>query len=312
MIKGISFFLIFLVLASAVAALVLPEGISKIKEHNAQQAEFFKANLSVFIAFLAGILSLLSPCILPLVPAFFAYTFQERKQISKMTFFFFLGFTLVFIVLGILAAALGKSLTVLKEDYGLWILVSGVLLIVFGIMTIFGRGFTLLKVKSKARHNALGIFIFGILFGLGWTACLGPVLSGVLLMASLFHNYLQAVLILFSYSLGIFVPLFVLAFFFDKYKIHEWKLVKGKEFQIFGRNIHSTSLASGLLLIVIGITFIIYRGTGIVNTVDPIGLKQYFYIFQDKLIEIPLLANAVGIVVALIFLFFLWRILRKK
>ena len=89
----------------------LPIGLQKIEEHQRQQAQYYLQNISFLVAFIGGILSFLLPCTLAILPAFFAYTFREKKNITKMTSIFFLGFSLVFILFGILAAALGKSVT---------------------------------------------------------------------------------------------------------------------------------------------------------------------------------------------------------
>ena len=86
-------------------------GLEKISSYNQQHAVFLLQNLSFFVAFIGGIVSVLLPCTLAILPAFFAYTFKERKEITKMTLVFFIGFSLIFVILGIFASAIGQTLT---------------------------------------------------------------------------------------------------------------------------------------------------------------------------------------------------------
>src|SRR3989344_9170762 len=120
--------ILFLIIISFVFADNLPIGLLRIQEQNLKDANSFLQNVSFIIAFLAGILSILSPCILPLLPAFFSYTFKEKRNITKMTFIFFLGFSLIFVIFGVIASFLGTSLSLLQVDYKLIIFIAGIFL----------------------------------------------------------------------------------------------------------------------------------------------------------------------------------------
>jgi cytochrome c-type biogenesis protein len=293
----------------------LPEGLHKIIEYNNQQANFYLKNLSFIVAFLAGILSILLPCSLAIMPAFFAYTFKEKREITKMTLSFFLGFMPVFIALGLIATFLGSSISMLQENSRLLITIAGAFIVAFGLMTLFGKGFTFIKIRNKVKNDALGIFLFGIFFGIGWTACSGPILVGMLLIASVFNNYLYSTLLMFFYSLGIFVPLFLISFLFDRYDLSNNKFIKGKEFEFKAFNkkisIHSTNLISAVLLIAVGLVFIIYGGTFIVNNLGLGGLTYNIYSLQENIVSLKFV-NIIGSIVLLVFLFLLWRFLKKK
>src|SRR3989344_4245124 len=308
--------ILFFVLLFSMPVSFAQTGLQKITEYSQQQAVFYLQNLSFFVAFIGGMISVLLPCTLAILPAFFAYTFKERKEITKMTLVFFAGFSMIFIVLGIFAAAIGETLTSIQilETKNL-IFISGALLIVFGIMTILGKGFSFIKIDKKTGHDIAGIFTFGILFGLGWSACLGPVLAGILLIASTFHNYFYAAALLFFYSLGLFVPLFLISILFDKYNLTQKAWLKGREYEIklLGKifYIHTTKVIAGTLLIASGIIFIIFNGTSVINTLDPLRTSVYAYIFEEKLFEIPHI-NFIGLLAFILFVSFVGYFIYKR
>lgn len=290
-------------------------GLEKIAKYNQERAVFLLQNLSFFVAFIGGMISVLLPCTLAILPAFFAYTFKERKEITKMTLVFFAGFALIFIILGIFASAVGQTLTSIQvADTKFLVMTAGIFLIIFGIMTILGKGFNFIQIDKKTSHDIFGIFAFGILFGLGWSACLGPILAGILLIASTFQNYFYAGTLLFFYSLGLFVPLFLISMLFDKYNLTQKAWIRGKEYEIklFGKPffIHTTKVIAGILLIASGTVFIAFNGTNIINTLDPLRTSVYAYIFEDRLFEIPYI-SWIGLILFALFAslvgYFLYR-----
>lgn len=304
-IKNLKFMFYFLILTFLMNIALAQTGLQKINDYNRQQAMFYLQNLSFFVAFLGGIISVLLPCTLAILPAFFAYTFKERGEITKMTLVFFAGFSLVFVVLGIFASAIGQTLTSIQfADTKLLVFAAGIMLIVFGIMTMLGKGFTFISIGKKTGHDILGIFLFGVSFGLGWSACLGPVLAGILLIASTFQNYLYAGALLFFYSLGLFVPLFLISILFDKYNLTQKAWLKGKEYELrlFGKifYVHTMKVIAGILLIASGMVFIIFNGTNVINTLDPLRTSVYAYLFEERLLEIPYI-NLIGLVLFVLF-----------
>lgn len=295
--KKIILYAITLILALSIAtALELPDNLKKINEYNQSQA----ASLSYLIAFLGGIFSLLSPCVLPLLPAFFAYTFGENKNITKMTLIFFLGMSSVFVLFGIILSFIGF----LFADYRMWItVIAGILILIFGIITLFGKGFSFMNINYKPKENSkLSVFIFGALFSIGFTPCVGPILAAILVASSTL-GILQAAILLFMYSLGFILPLFILSYFYDRYKLQNNPLFKGKEFNIGRLRLHTHKFIAGILLILLGVIYIIDRGTYIANKIDPFGTKEYFYTYNDKLIKLginPLTGNLIGAIIIII------------
>lgn len=313
--KKIKFILLF-VLAYLLPIAFAQTGLQKLNEYNNERAVFLLQNLSFFVAFIGGMISVLLPCTLAILPAFFAYTFKERKEITKMTLVFFAGFSLIFVILGIFAAAIGQTLTSIQfANTKTLIFIAGIFLIIFGIMTMLGKGFTFIRIDKKTGHDIFGIFSFGLLFGLGWSACLGPVLAGILLIASTFHNYFYAGVLLFFYSLGLFVPLFLISILFDKYNLTQKAWLKGKEYEIklFGKTffIHTMKVVAGILLIASGATFILFNGTNVINTLDPLRTSVYAYIFEDKLLEVHFI-GFIGLIALLLFVSFVAYFLYKS
>ena len=309
-----------IVLSAVIYAAELPPGLLKIKEYNDALSQKFVQNVSFIIAFLAGITTILSPCILPLLPAYFAITFKEKKRITLSTFIFFLGFALVFVLMGLIAAFTGKSLVMVLSGASWIIPLAGIALVILGIMMLFGMGFTGFAAKRKVRNDSIGVFLSGIFFAVGWTACTGPILSGVLIMSSVAHNYFTASYLMLAYSLGIFVPLFLLSFFYDKIGLDklDW-LNKEKIIKIANKEFHTSipNIIAGILFVFLGIIFIIFKGTGLVfNGLQMFGLRQYFYSWQNFFIENFKFFNLVGTGIFLVFVsllvYFIVKEMRSK
>ncbi|HLC64546.1 MAG TPA: cytochrome c biogenesis CcdA family protein [Candidatus Nanoarchaeia archaeon] len=288
--------------------LELPTGIQKIIEYNQSQAQFFAENVTFLIAFLGGILSFLLPCTIAILPAYFAYTFETKKELTKKTLLFFLGFSLVFVTLGIIAGLLNKGLDQLRVNYEFLIIAAGFILILLGAMIISGRGIPILSVNRKPNPSNFGIFVWGILLSIGWFACLGPILAGILLMAALVGGIFKSALLLFFYALGIFVPFFLVSVFYDKWNLGSSALIRGREFEFkfLGRkfSVHSSNLLSGILLIFLGLIFIFFKGTAILNSTVTYT-TTFIYDAERNLANLPyvniigaaVLAAVVGLVV---------------
>ena len=209
-------------------------------------------------AFAAGVLSFLSPCTLPLLPAYFAFSFQASKSnVVVMTIAFFLGLATTMTVLGATATALSlflfQNLQILTQ-------IGGLVVIVFGIMSMLGFGFTGVKFQNRPEATIIGSYVYGATFSLGWSACVGPILGAILtLLATQGAGILQGAFLAFLYALGLGLPLILVATFFSRLGTGTrfWQFLRGKGFtlKIFGRELflHTTSLLSGLLLIVMGI-----------------------------------------------------------
>lgn len=209
-------------------------------------------------AFLAGLLSFLSPCTLPILPAYFAFTFQGRRErIVVMTLAFFLGLATTMVVVGASATALSQLLFRNMREITL---IGGLIVIGFGIMSLLGKGFTGLQVLDRPAASVAGSYVYGATFALGWTACVGPILGALLtLLASQGVAVMQGALLAFIYALGLGAPLILVASFFSRLGQGSafWRLLRGRSFSfnlgITRLHLHSTSIISGLLLIAMGV-----------------------------------------------------------
>jgi len=209
-------------------------------------------------AFLAGVVSFLSPCTLPILPAYFAFSFQARRdRVVLMTVAFFLGLATTMIVLGATTTALSQllfdNLTTITAVGG-WIIVG------FGIMSLLGKGFTGAQLLDRPTASVTGSYLYGATFALGWTACVGPILGALLtLLATQGLAVLQGAILAFVYALGLGTPLIVIAAFFSRFGSGSrfWGIVRGRGFEVnLGFTtlyLHTTSIISGMLLICVGL-----------------------------------------------------------
>jgi cytochrome c-type biogenesis protein len=199
------------------------------------------SEINIFLAFGAGFLSFISPCVLPLYPAFLSYitgmSVSELKDDNKMlnaksilhTVFFLLGFSAVFIMMGFASSGISQFLLVNKDIIRQ---IGAIVIIFFGLVIVGILNFDFLmkdrKITFKNRPAGfLGTFIIGLAFSLGWTPCTGPILMVVLSLAATEPN--TGMVMMISYILGFSIPFFILSFFIGKLnwiKKHSLKLIK--------------------------------------------------------------------------------------
>ncbi|MDU0479247.1 cytochrome c biogenesis CcdA family protein [Staphylococcus chromogenes] len=208
-------------------------------------------SIGIFGSFLGGVLSLLSPCSALLLPAFFAYAFQSTRQLLLRTTVFFLGLSSVLVPVGLGVGWLGSLLAVHRDTL---IAVGGWTLVIFGVMTLIGAGFRIpILGNHSARIRGAGwasVFLLGAVYGFAGF-CAGPLLGAVLTTAALTGSTLYGGLIMLAYSFGMSLPLFLLAWGWDRFSLGTVSWLRGR----------ATSIMAGLMFILIGLLFIFSNGT---------------------------------------------------
>lgn len=220
-------------------------------------------DISVLIAFSAGVLSFVSPCVLPLVPSYISYitgvSFKEltdadtRSKVRWATvshsLLFIVGFSTVFILMGASASYLGQLLS----KYQYWIMkIGGVLVIILGIHFTGLINIPFLQMERRFELKGkplgyLGSFLVGIVFAAGWTPCIGPILSTILLYASTSKSFGTGMYLLTAYSIGLGVPFFLASLAFNSFL---------SAFDKMKKYMRGITLVSGFFLIAIGILFL--------------------------------------------------------
>ena len=240
------------------------------------------------VSLLAGLFSFLSPCTLPILPAYFAITAQtSRRRMTLNSLAFFCGLATLFVLMGASASFLGGVLRDYLDSLILW---GGVFIFLFGLMTLFGKGFSGAEFKSAPAATLAGYFLFGATFAMGWTPCVGPVLTGILILAASDKTVVQGMLLLFFYAVGLGSPLILIASVCSHLPKDGlfWRLLRGKawEIQVGGRSflLHTTNLSSGLLLMALGAALAAGYMTYF-NSLIPIELQIWFAGFEEKILH---------------------------
>jgi cytochrome c-type biogenesis protein len=216
-------------------------------------------------AFLGGVLSFLSPCVLPLIPSYVSFitgiSFEDlksidKKLIRKLTLFnslaFITGFSTVFILLGVFSSYMNYLLTRSFSLFGLNITIyqiAGVIVIIFGlyVMGVFKMNFLAKdkRIHLKSRPKGyLGAFVVGLTFGAGWTPCIGPILGSILLVAGTSGSAMFGFKLLSIYSLGLAIPFLATSLSINTFLSH---------FNAIHKYMKAIMIVSGLLLIAFGI-----------------------------------------------------------
>jgi cytochrome c-type biogenesis protein len=206
--------------------------------------------MQYFISFLEGIITFISPCLLPMLPIYVSYFAGGTENNTKKTVInalgFILGFTVVFTALGALAGTLGSFVIKYQTIVNI---VCGAIVIIFGLNFLDILHLNLFAgTKRDVETENMGFFsavLFGIVFSIGWTPCVGAFLGSALLLASSQGHVLEGVGMLLCYSLGLGIPFFVSAILIDK--------LKGA-FDFIKRNYSMINKICGIFLIVIGLS----------------------------------------------------------
>ena len=207
----------------------------------------------LFIAFSAGLISFLSPCVLPLIPGYISYVsgssfneLIEKKNINLIPIILFtVGFSIVFIIFGAASTFLGQLL--LQNSFELRI-AAGVIIIIFSLHIIGVINLKFLnyekRIQTNNNKNIFSPIIIGAAFGFGWTPCIGPILGSILALAATEESINKGIILLLFYSLGLALPFILSGYLIQKF------LIFSKNFK---KNINLVSKIGGLILLITGI-----------------------------------------------------------
>ncbi|MFI1180572.1 cytochrome c biogenesis CcdA family protein [Streptomyces sp. NPDC020799] len=218
-------------------------------------------DIGYLAAFLGGALALVSPCSALLLPAFFAYSLTSPGRLLARTGVFYLGLATTLVPLGAASTAASRLFNGHRD---MLITVGGWLVITMGVAQILGLGFASKRAQAAAGRitprSAASTFLLGCVYGLAGF-CAGPILGAVLTLTAATGNPVYGASMLAVYALGMALPLFVLALFWDRFQLGRRRWLRGRELRAGRLRLHTTSLVSGLFFIGIGVLFLAYDGT---------------------------------------------------
>ena len=209
--------------------------------------------IELLIAFGAGLISFLSPCVLPLIPGYISYIsgasldeLLANKKINLVPLILFtLGFSFVFIIFGAAASYLGQ---VLLQNSEILRILAGLIIIIFSLQLIGIVNINFLnfekKIYTQKNNNIWFSFIIGMAFGFGWTPCIGPILGSILAMASTEETVFKAIILLSFYSLGLAIPFILSGYLMQRF------LMFSKNFK---KNINLVTKSGGVILLITGV-----------------------------------------------------------
>ena len=207
----------------------------------------------LLVAFGAGLISFLSPCVLPLIPGYISYIsgsslneLIERKSINLIPIILFtVGFSIVFIIFGAASTFLGQVL--LQNSYELRI-AAGIIIIILSLHIIGIINLKFLnyekRIQTKTNTNFYSPILIGMAFAFGWTPCIGPILGSILVLAATEDSINKGILLLISYSLGLALPFILSGYLIQKF------LIFSKNFK---KNINLISKIGGIILLITGV-----------------------------------------------------------
>lgn len=219
--------------------------------------------MQYFIAFLEGIITFISPCLLPMLPVYVTYFAGGGQRKTGKTVVnalgFILGFTVVFVLMGALAGTFGRFLTVHKRALDI---ATGAVVIIFGLNYMGALKLDIFKGFSGKGRNGMGFFsalLFGMIFSVGWTPCVGAFLGSALMLAASSGKAAEGVLMLLAYSLGLGIPFFISAVLIDRLK---------STFNFIKKHYSVVNAVCGGILVLIGILMATGVFTGVMTALN--------------------------------------------
>ncbi|MGP7814977.1 cytochrome c biogenesis CcdA family protein [Glutamicibacter soli] len=266
-------------------------------------------DIGLLSAFLGGMLALLSPCSALLLPAFFASTVGSGPRLYIHGLVFYLGLAVVLVPAGLGMGAVGLFLATQRD---LIVLIVSLMLIIMGVLYFFGVGFDLARWipgMSKLQHRASGgkgmlkTLALGAVGGVSGF-CAGPILGAMLTLAAVQGDAVSGGVLLAVYGGGMVVPMFILARIWNRLDAGGRSKLRGRTVKIFGRELHVISMATGILLIVVGVVF--WLTNGLISAPQLVPLEVQDWLQQNSAALSSPLVDVAALAVLAAVVFWLW------
>ena len=257
----------------------------------------------ISLSFVAGIITFVSPCVLPLIPAYIFYitgvkadeTIENKSRYILRIILFISGFTAVFVTLGVLTGLLSFTVKNIRQYLNIFF---GIIVIIFsfhfmGIINIFFLNTEKKFNFSKLPTGYLGAFLIGMAFAAGWTPCVGPVLGSILGLVASGNSILKGIILLFVFSLGLGAPLIITAMFFNYIQ---------PVVNFLKRNSNKIKVISGIFLFFIGILILL----GTLSNIT-IYAAKFAYFLESSMPMSNYIFSVLLIFIGLLFLLFMMR-----
>ena len=264
-------------------------------------------DIGLVAAFLGGALALLSPCGALLLPAFFASSVGGGLRLGLHALIFYLGLVVVLVPLGLGVGALGSLFVTYRTTI---VVVASVLLIGFGVVQLLGFGFDPARLvpgarglhqQAASRAGLVKTLFLGAASGLAGV-CSGPILGAVLTLAAARGDAVLAGALLAVYAAGMVVPLLLLAWAWTRMSERTRRALRGRSFTVLGRELHTTSVVTGVLLIGVGVLFWTTNGLVSAPALVPSGvqlwLQEHSALLSGPVLDIVAIVLVAGVILA--------------
>ena len=223
---------------------------------------------SIIASFFAGMVALFAPCCIGFIfPAYMASVFKKKTKIIRMTFVFFGGISVILIPIGLGAAWLAD---VFRSFHTEMYLLGGLFMVLLGMLAVMGKSLSIIpglknKHVNSGDMNSKSVFTLGVLSGAA-TSCCAPVLAGAMTLAVISGTFWKALIVVFAYVFGMVFPLFIAAYFYDRFQFENLKIIRGKlidlNLGIKKIKVHTTNLLSAAVFIGMGLVLIMLALSG--------------------------------------------------
>lgn len=272
-------------------------------------------DIGLISAFLGGVLALLSPCAALLLPAFFASTIGSGPRLLLHGSVFYIGMLVLLLPLGVAAGAVGSLFLQYRQAI---VVIAALVLIVLGIAQIFGLGFDMsralpgvsgLQSRATSASGLIKTFLLGIASGVAGF-CAGPILGAVLTLAASRGNAIEAGGLLAVYGAGMVAPLLVIAALWRTLGDRGRRVLRGRTFTLWGRDFHTTSVITGLLVIGVGILF--WTTNGLVGAPELVPADTQAWLTQQAARATGPVVEITVIVLVAVVLLVVWGLRRRR